>query len=193
VSDPNNKPKLLRICVDMDDVMARTLDEFLRRYNEHYHEDVVLADLVGKGLWEVAPLDRQQQLRAFIDAEDFFEDLDLMPGAQEVLRALAPRFEIFIATQAMVVPNSLGPKYRWLQRHFPFIPPTNYIFCGDKKILRADYLIDDQVYNLQSFEGQGLLFTAPHNLTATGFVRVNNWQDVADYFAAVDAKGFVRN
>jgi 5'(3')-deoxyribonucleotidase len=177
----------------MDDVMARTLDEFLRRYNEHYHEDVVLADLVGKGLWEVAPLDRQQQLRAFIDAEDFFEDLDLMPGAQEVLRALAPRFEIFIATQAMVVPNSLGPKYRWLQRHFPFIPPTNYIFCGDKKILRADYLIDDQVYNLQSFEGQGLLFTAPHNLTATGFVRVNNWQDVADYFAAVDAKGFVRN
>jgi 5'(3')-deoxyribonucleotidase len=171
----------------MDEVMADTLAEFLRRYNEHYSEDVVPADLVGKGLWEVAPLDRQQQLRAFIDAEDFFEDLDLMPGAQEVLRDLAPRFEIFIATQAMVVPNSLGPKYRWLQRHFPFIPPTNYVFCGDKGVLRADYLIDDQVFNLLRFQGQGILYSAPHNLTATGFVRVDNWQDVAAFFANVHA------
>ena len=176
-----------RICVDMDEVMADTLAEFLRRYNETYNEDVGPEDLVGKGLWEVAPLDRQQQLRAFLDAEDFFEDLDLMPGAQEVLHHLAPRFEIYIATQAMVVPNSLGPKYRWLQRHFPFIPPTHYVFCGDKGILRADYLIDDQVRNLLRFEGQGLLYTAPHNRTATGFVRVNNWQDVAAYFAKVEA------
>jgi 5'(3')-deoxyribonucleotidase len=30
-----------------------------------------------------------------------------------------------------------------------------------------------------------LLFTAPHNLTAQGFVRVKNWQEVADYFAGV--------
>lgn len=171
----------------MDEVMADTLAEFLRRYNEHYNEDVVPEDLAGKGLWEIAPHDRQQQLRAFIDAEDFFENLDLMPGAQQVLRDLAPRFEIFIATQAMVVPNSLGPKYRWLQRHFPFIPPTHYVFCGDKKILRADYLIDDQVYNLQSFEGTGLLYSAPHNLTATGFVRVGNWNDVAAFFAKVQA------
>jgi len=181
------KPKLLRICVDMDEVMADTLAEFLRRYNQHFDEDVAPEDLHGKGLWEVAPLDRQQQLRAFLDAEDFFEDLDLMPGAQEVLKELAPRFEIFIATQAMVVPNSLGPKYRWLQRHFPFIPPTHYVFCGDKSILRADYLIDDQVYNLKRFEGHGLLYTAPHNLTATGYTRVNNWQDVAEFFAEVDA------
>jgi hypothetical protein len=80
----------------------------------------------------VTPLDRQAQLRAFLDAEDFFEDLLLMPDAQPVLKDLSMRFEIFIATQAMAVPNSLGPKYRWLQRHFPFIPPTHYVFCGDK-------------------------------------------------------------
>lgn len=181
-----NKPKLKRICVDMDEVMADTLAEFLRRYNEHFNEEVVPEDLYGKGLWEVAPLDRQQQLRAFLDAEDFFEVLDVMPGAQEVLRRLAPRFEIFIATQAMVVPNSLGPKYRWLERHFPFIPPTHYVFCGDKAILKADYLIDDQVYNLKRFAGTGLLYSAPHNLTATGYTRVNNWQDVADYFAQIE-------
>ena len=174
-----------RICVDMDEVMADTLAEHLRRYNQTFAEAMTTADLVGKGIWEVTPAERQQQLRAFLDAEDFFEDLDLMPGAQEVLRGLSKRFEIFIASQAMVVPNSLGPKYRWLQRHFPFIPATHYVFCGDKSILLADYLIDDQPRNLSIFKGTGLLFTAPHNLTTTGFIRVDNWKQVDDYFAGV--------
>jgi 5'(3')-deoxyribonucleotidase len=128
-------------------------------------------------------VDRQAQLRAFLDAEDFFEDLALIPDAQAVLQELTGRFEVFIATQAMTVPNSLGPKYRWLQRHFPFIPPTHYVFCGNKSILRADYLIDDLPRNLERFEGQGILYTAPHNLAATGFVRVDNWQEVSAYFA----------
>jgi 5'(3')-deoxyribonucleotidase len=169
----------------MDEVMADTLGEHLRRYNQAFDEDVTPEDLAGKGLWEIAPVDRQQQLRAFLDAEDFFEDLPLIPDAQQVLESLSARFEIYIATQAMAVPNSLGPKYRWLQRHFPFVPPAHYVFCGNKSILRADYLIDDQPRNLERFEGQGLLYTAPHNLAATGYVRVDNWLEVADYFAAV--------
>lgn len=174
-----------RICVDMDEVIADTLAEHLRRYNEAFDEAVTLSDLAGKGIWEIAPFDRQEQLRAFLDAEDFFEDLPLIPGAQDVLRDLSTRFEIFIASQAMAVPSSLGPKYRWLQRHFPFIPPTHYVFCGNKSILRADYLVDDLPRNLLRFEGQGLLFTAPHNIGAAGFIRVDNWKQVADYFAAV--------
>ena len=157
-----------RICVDMDEVMADTLAERLRRYNQAFDEDITTEDLAGKGLSESAPLDRQQQIRAFLDAEDFLEDLPLMPDAQRVLRSLSARFEIFIATQAMAVPNSLGPKYRWLQRHFPFVPPAHYVFCGDKSILRADFLIDDQPRNLQRFAGQGLLYSAPHNLATTG-------------------------
>ena len=176
---------MLRICVDMDEVMADTLAEYIRRYNQTFDEDVTPQDLAGKGLWEITPLDRQQQLRAFLDAEDFFEDLAVMPGSQEVLQQLSSRFEIFIATQAMAVPNSLGSKYRWLQRHFPFIPPTNYVFCGNKSILLADFLIDDLPKNLLRFQGQGLLYSAPRNLSATGYVRVNNWEEVAKYFAAL--------
>ncbi len=172
-----------RVCVDMDEVMADTLSEHLRRYNESFDEAVTMDDLAGKGIWEFTPLDRRQQLRAFLDAEDFFEDLPLMPGAQEILKDLSTRFEIFVATQAMTVPNSLGPKYRWLQRHFPFIPPTHYVFCGDKSILHADYLLDDLPRNLLIFKGRGVLFTAPHNLGATGFPRVDNWQQVAEFFA----------
>ena len=173
----------MRICVDMDEVMADTLAEHLRRYNEHYDEALTREDLTGVGIWEGTPPDRFAQVRAFLDADDFFEVLDVMPGAQEVLARLAERHEVFVATQAMVVPNSLGPKFRWLERHFPFLSPRNYVFLGDKSILRADVLIDDMAKNLRIFEGQGLLFTAPHNVAETEFERVNNWREVAQWFS----------
>ena len=183
-----DREQVQRICVDMDEVMADTLAEHLRRYNQAFDEALRPEDLAGKGIWAGTPLDRQQQLRAFLDAEDFFEDLPIIPDAQPVLRELSERYNIYIATQAMAVPNSLGSKFRWLQRHFPFIPAQHYVFCGDKSILRADFLIDDLPKNLLRFEGRGLLFTAPHNVDATGFVRVDNWQDVHRYFTQINAQ-----
>ena len=166
--------------------MADTLAEHLRRYNQEFDEALTTEDLDGKNLWEVAPMDRQQRLRAFLDAEDFFADLPLIPGSQEVLKSLVQRYEIFIATAAMSVPNSFAAKYHWLQRHFSFIPPTHYVFCGNKNILRADYLIDDLPRNLLRFEGHGLLFSAPHNRAVTGFTRVNDWPEVAAFFETVE-------
>jgi 5'(3')-deoxyribonucleotidase len=167
----------------MDEVIADTLSEHLRRYNKAFDENLAVADLWGKGLWDVVSSDRQNDLLTMLHAQDFFEDLPVMPGAPEVLRDLASRFEVFIATQAMSVPNSFGPKYRWLQRHFSFLPATHYVFCGDKGILRADILIDDMPRNLLRFTGTGILYSAPHNMATQGFPRVANWQEVAAYFA----------
>ncbi len=173
---------MTRICVDMDEVMADTLGEHLRRYNNEFGESVTREELRGKGLWDVVASDRLDKLRAFLDEEDFFANLPIFPDAQRVLEELSQRFDIFIATQAMSVPNSFGAKYRWLQRHFPFLPPSRYVFCGDKSILRADYLIDDLPRNLLRFEGTGLLYSAPHNMAATEFTRMNNWLEIAEYF-----------
>ena len=176
---------MLRICVDMDEVMADTLSEHLRRYNAKFDEPIYKEDLWGKGLWDVVSHDRQEELRAMLEAEDFFADLPIFPGAQEVLQDLAGRFEVFIATAAMTFPTSFTAKYHWLLRHFPFLPPTHFVFCGDKGILRADYLIDDTPKNLLRFEGTGILFSAPHNLAVTGFPRVADWAEVAAYFADI--------
>ena len=82
----------------------------------------------------------------------------------------------------MAFPSSFNSKYRWLRRHYDFISPQNFVFCGDKSILHADYLIDDMPRNLASFQGEGILFTAPHNVDTTGYRRVNSWQDVDAMF-----------
>lgn len=175
-----------RVAIDMDEVLADTLAEHLTRYNRDHGEAITKADLEGKWLWDIVSIDRHERLEGYLRSEDFFEDLPVIADSQRVLRAMVERYEIFIATSAMEFPNSFGPKYRWLRRHFPFLEPRHFVFCGDKSILKADYLIDDQPRQLRAFAGMGILFTAPHNMGVNGFHRVNSWADVERLFLVED-------
>jgi 5'(3')-deoxyribonucleotidase len=91
-------------------------------------------------------------------------------------------YEVFIATAAMEVPTSFNQKYRWLAKHFPFIPSSHIVYCGDKGILRADYLIDDNPRQLRRFQGEGILYNSPHNANVTGYRRVKDWLEVEELF-----------
>lgn len=174
-----------RIAVDMDEVLADALGEHLARYNRDHGEAITKDQLEGKWLWEIVSADRHARLEGYLRSEDFFEDLPVLKDSQEVLAKLSQHYEIFIATAAMEFPNSFGPKYRWLRRHFPFIPPTHFVFCGDKSILLADYLIDDTCRHFERFKGLGILFSAPHNASVRGFRRVANWREIEELFLPV--------
>jgi 5'(3')-deoxyribonucleotidase len=84
----------------------------------------------------------------------------------------------------MEVPNSFQDKYLWLKENLPFLNDQRFVFCGDKSILATDFLVDDSLYQLRGFKGQGILFTAPHNQLKKEhtYLRLNNWQEVAEYF-----------
>ena len=166
----------------MDEVMADALGEHLLRYNRHYGEQITVADLEGKWLWEVVSTDRHEVLDSYMRSEDFFEAMAVMPDSQRVMHRLQMSYEVFIATAAMEIPSSFQQKYRWLAKHFPFIPASNIVYCGDKSILRADYLIDDNPRQLRRFTGEGILYSSPHNLGVQGYKRVNDWVEVEELF-----------
>jgi 5'(3')-deoxyribonucleotidase len=174
-----------RICIDMDEVMADALAEHLRRYNHYYGEQITIEDLEGKWLWDVVSLDRHAVLDAHMRSDDFFEVMAVMPESQRVIRRLQTEYEVFIATAAMEIPTSFVQKYRWLEKHFPFIPASHIVYCGDKSILRADYLIDDNPRQLLRFTGEGILYSSPHNRGINGFRRVDDWLDVEAMFLGV--------
>jgi 5'(3')-deoxyribonucleotidase len=178
-------PRRLRIAIDMDEVIADALSEFLRRYNGAFGGNLRADDLRGRHLEDCVPADRRDAVIAMID-RSFFEDLAVMPDAQEVIRELAQRYDVFIVSAAMDVPCSFDAKFRWLARHFPFIPTANIVFCGDKSIVDADYLIDDRPRHFPRFAGQPVLFSAPHNAGETRYPRVGSWAEVRAYFAGRD-------
>lgn len=176
-----------RIAVDMDEVMADSLTEYLARYNADCNGCLTKDDLIGKRIFDLVPPEHWERLDSYYDDAAFFSNLGVIEGSQDVLRELSQHHDVFIVTAAMEVPCSLGPKFAWLQQHFPFIPPDNYVFCGNKGIIAADYLIDDSVYQLERFKGQGILFTSPRNVHVTKFPRVNSWKEVREMFLREEA------
>src|SRR5271156_2425681 len=118
-----------RIAVDMDEVLADALGEHILRYNRDHGEAITKGQLDGKWLWDVVSADRHERLEGYLRSEDFFEDLPVIEDSQWVLRELVKEYELYIATAAMEFPNSFGPKYRWLQRNFPFLNPRHFVYC----------------------------------------------------------------
>ncbi len=170
------------IAVDMDEVIADALREHLLRYNREFGETLCIEDLHGRWIWDLVPVERQKRLEEYIRSEDFFAGLEVMPESQRVLQALQNQYDVFIASAAMEVPTSFNAKFEWLAKHFPFIPTSHIVFCGDKSILRADFLIDDNPRQLNIFRGEGILFSSPANAFVTGFRRVDDWLDVETMF-----------
>lgn len=170
----------MTIFVDMDDVIADAYTAHIEIYNKDFNEQLTLEDTYGKKVWECVPKDRQHSVINDMFRVGFFKDLAVIPDSQKVVAELCKKYDVFIASTATEFPDSLREKSDWLDKFFPFIPWQRRILCGDKHILRGDVLIDDYGYNLESFQGRGIMFTSPHNVNVTGFERADNWKEVAE-------------
>jgi 5'(3')-deoxyribonucleotidase/uncharacterized protein with PQ loop repeat len=168
----------LRVAVDMDEVIADSLTHHLGLYNQATGQNLTPEIIREKGLKESIPLKHHDVFARLPHDDGFFEDLGVIENSQHALQRLATEYDVFIASAAMEVPSSFAAKFRWLQRHFPFIPTSNIVFCGNKEVIDADYLIDDRSRHFARFRGTGILFTAPHNARESAHLRVNNWNEV---------------
>ena len=172
-----------RITIDMDETICDTLTRHIDWYNAEFKQNLKTSDLLGTKIYSRVPADHLARVRSYPDNPEFFVDLKPLDDAIEVIKELSQRFDIYIATAAMEHPTSFAAKYDWLVKYLPFLYPMNFVFCGDKGIVNADYLIDDSSRHFKYFSGQGVLFTAPHNVNEVVDVRVDNWQAVKNYFS----------
>jgi 5'(3')-deoxyribonucleotidase len=101
------------------------------------------------------------------------------------VKTLMEDFDVYIVSAAMEFPLSLYEKKLWMEEHFPFVHWKNIVFCGDKSIIKTDYLIDDHLKNLDHFTGIPLMFTAAHNINHHHHHRLNNWEEILAYFSIV--------
>lgn len=171
-----------RIAVDMDEVIADSLARHIAWYNKAFNRSITREELNGAEFVDYVPEEHRASVADFPREETFFEDLPVIEGSREVVARLAEKYEVFIATAAMEYPNSFKAKYEWLEKHFSFIPWTHIVFCGDKGVIAADYLIDDHASHFENFGGEGILFTSPHNIGQNDYRRVDNWKEVAEFF-----------
>jgi 5'(3')-deoxyribonucleotidase len=170
-----------RIAIDMDEVIADFVTKHINEFNKKFNEKITKQELTGCKLRDLRP-DLVKDIYALLHDPGYFRDLGVVEGSQEVIKELNEHYEVYITTAAMEVPTSFTAKYEWLKEHFGFLHDMNFVFCGDKSIIHADYLIDDNVKHFTKFKGEGILFTSHHNVNITGYRRVNNWREVRELF-----------
>ena len=175
-----------KIAIDMDQVIADMEISFVELFKKEYN---LSFETIEDYLTENPNFDLVttiKELYPLINNYTFFRNIPVMKDSQSVLRELADKYDLYIATAAMDVPKTFTAKYEWLQEHFDFIDPQHYILCGDKSIVHTDYLIDDSIRQLDRFSGTGILFVNSLNETEERYVRANNWNDIRDYFLSIE-------
>ena len=170
---------MMRIAIDMDEVLADPIYKFIQLYNRDYGVPLDLILEPGNEIYQHVPEHAKDKWFDYINEKGFFRDLKPLEGSVEAVKKLQKKYDVYIVSAAMEFRNSLVDKYDWLAEHFPFITWRNIMFCGDK-IVDVDIMIDDRAKNFVGFNGRKLLFTSPHNLLLTDYERVNNWQEVLD-------------
>ena len=171
--------KKQRIAIDMDEVIADTIEKFITIYKREHNLEILPDSFYGKEFATALPQELIGTNRKYINEPGFFRDIPVMPDSQRVVKELCEKYDVFIVSAAMEFRNSLIDKLDWLNEHFPFISWTNIIFCG-LKIVNVDIFIDDRIRNFSDFDGRKLLYSSPHNLLINDYERVDNWLQVAD-------------
>ncbi len=178
VTRAKSEPRKLRIAIDMDETIANSLKEHIARFNAAFGASLTEDQLHGSNIEDLVPVEQRAAVRNLVNNASFFMNLEVIEDAQNVIQDLARKHDVYIVSAAMEVPSSFASKYAWLLKHFSFIPTSHFVFCGDKTIVNADYLIDDHARQLRGFRGTGILFSAPHNRRETGYCRVESWEEI---------------
>lgn len=170
-----------RLIIDMDDVMADTTGQFITFYEKEFGVKIDRNALHGKDECLGFP-DHHDIIRKFPYRENFFRTITVMEGCQTILEALNKKYDLFIVSAAIQFPLSLHEKLLWLEEHFPFLHWKQIVFCGSKAVVHGDYMIDDYTFNLEHFNGEKFMFTAPHNIFLNQYQRLNSWKEVGERF-----------
>jgi len=168
-----------RLIVDMDDVLADATGQLIDLYEKEFGVRVTRESMNHKEDREKFP-DNNEAVYGFVFRKDFFRTMAVNENSQEVMKKLNEKYEVFVVSSAMEFPNSLSEKLEWLNKHFPFLHWKQFVFCGKKSVVHGDYMIDDLPHNLETFNGEKILYSAPHNLQYNHFKRVNGWKEVGE-------------
>lgn len=169
-----NKKHRLSTALDVDDILMECTAYAIRLANEKYKFDPPMT-IYEKDSWGKSGARIDSIYPYFSDAE-FYRTQPLYEGAQEFVRKLCQKTEVFICTA--VPPEFMGIRAKRILEDFPEIP-ADHIYMGARKDnIHTDILFDDALHNILSSNAKyPVLMRRPWNQEATGMLAVNQYDE----------------
>ena len=166
------------ILVDCDDTIVNTLEVWVDELNSTYNLNVKYEDIKEWDMSKSFPMLSWDEIYRPLTIPSFWDKVKPKENAVEVLQRLSHNFEIYIvtATDYRIIKEKVE---RVIKKYFPCIDDQHIITSYNKKILKGDYIIDDNFDNLRGgYSVHNFLFPAPHNKNINEFpeaFRVKDW------------------
>jgi 5'(3')-deoxyribonucleotidase len=77
------------------------------------------------------------------------------------IKKMNEEFDVIIVTSAFA--EVVLDKWRWMEKHLPFIPHRNFITTARKDLVNADILIDDAIHNIKDWVASGRTAIVPRH------------------------------
>lgn len=201
-----NKPT---IAVDIDDVLALSVDKFIEWSNDKFGTNIKFEDYIEdwSELWGISQAETTERVNQMY-GEGLPAKYSHIEEAVEVLNKLKADYELVVATARRSAEHMVSRD--WIKKHYPAVfkdihfagiwdeiteqspQKTKAKLCQE---LGVDYLIDDQVKHCIGVDEIGvkaLLYGDypwnKHIELPEGIKRVHNWKEVEDYFEGLKDK-----
>lgn len=186
----------MKIAIDLDDVLALSLIDFIDFYNEKFENKITVEDFTGFSLNESIgmPLEEERKLLEEYDASHHYDNIKPLEGVREAIKELSKNHKLFIVTSR---PQKREDQTReWLIKYIEGIEDVFFIrqeYGGESKTkgevckeIGAEILIEDNLGYAKSCVDEGirvLLFDYPYNREeniSQLITRVKSWEEIVN-------------
>lgn len=127
-----------------------------------------------------APDEVEAATHEMFSLQGFWETMPIQPHAQEVLRELYEKHDVYIVTCPWPTSeNCIPEKIRWIENHLPFFDRRRIVFACEKKLLTGDVIIDDSPRYLNDNNcKKSIAFDYPYNRDSNADYHAKDWLDI---------------
>lgn len=178
----------MTILIDMDDVLERLVDGWVKYLNIQYDTGVSPDEVTDWNVGLSFPMLTREQVYSVETDDRLWDYVEPMPGADEALRKLIRDGHTIYIVTATKYQTLKAKMEKVLFRYFPYLSWDQVIITRDKHMIKGDVLIDDGPHNMTG-DFIKLLFDARHNRgfdeKSVGAIRVHGWQEAYEQICRI--------
>jgi 5'-nucleotidase len=167
--------------VDVDEVCADMLTEWVRLYNIAWGDDLAVETIDDWKMTSFVTPECGDNIYKLLEYPNFYDNVQPIAGFPEGVAALreAGADIYYIST---CVPNTADMNMTWLAQHDPGFTWKKFIAVEDKSLVRLDALIDDAPHHLiDQPRGVGTVrFRRRYNVGVPATVHTDGWHNIVD-------------
>ena len=161
------------IAVDIDDVCLNLIENWIRRYNEDFDDNLKKEDIKDWSIHVFVKKEAKDAIYEYVQSDEVFLEAEPVENSYKVITLLKKWSRVIYVTAN----DPMNCKFKWLLEHGFISSIKDFVVAYDKSLIKSDILIDDNFNNVKNRKG-GWLFEQPWNLKYKFENRVKSWTDI---------------